>query len=118
MQDRIQYFGITEGPYRRRLNRRHHAISQITKNPTVWLRQIEYPRRFTRRHFEFAEGCLIYFWEPNIDQNKLVTPPEPVCLISRWLRPDGEARRNRLAIYRELPDVVWWDGRVLEDGQP
>jgi hypothetical protein len=61
-QDQIQYFGIMGGPYRRRLNRWHHAMSQITKNSTVWLGQIEYPRRFNRKHLELAEGCLIYFW--------------------------------------------------------
>jgi hypothetical protein len=116
-QDQIQYFGITEGSYRRRLNRWHHAMSQITKNPRVWLGQIEYPRRFTRRHLELAEDCLIYFWGPNlINQKKLITPPESVCLISRWLRPDGEARKNRLAIYRELPDVLWWDGEYWRTG--
>ena len=82
-RDQIQYFGITEGPYRRRLNRWHHAMGQITKNPTAWLGQIEYPRRFTRMHLELAEGCLIYFWEPNLNRKKVVTSPEPVCLISK-----------------------------------
>jgi hypothetical protein len=115
-QDQIQYFGITEGPYRKRLNQWHHAMGQITKNQAVCLGQIEYPRRFARRHLELAKGCLIYFWGPNLNRKKLVTPPEPVCLISRWLRPDGEPRKNRLAIYRELPDVVWWDSEYWRTG--
>jgi hypothetical protein len=65
---------------------------------------------------ELTEGCLIYFWGPNLNRKKRVTPPEPVWLISRWLRPDGEARENRLTIYRELPDVVWWDGEYWRTG--
>lgn len=77
--------------------------------------QIEYPRRFDRRHLELAEGCLIYFWGPNLNREKLVTPPEPVCLISRWLRPDGEARKNRLAIYKELP--AWCGGTASTGGR-
>jgi hypothetical protein len=91
-------------------------MGHITKNPTVWLGQIEYPRRFNRKHLELAEGCLIYFWGPNLNRSKLVTPPELVCLISRWLKPDGEARKNRLAIYRELPDVIWWDDEYWRTG--
>ena len=115
-QDQIQYFGITGGPYRRRLNRWHHAMGQITKNPKIWLGQIESPVRFTRGHLELAEGCLIYFWAPNLNRLKLVTPPEPVCLISKWLKHDGKIRKNRLAIYRELPDVLWWDGEYWRKG--
>ena len=52
-----QYFGIIEGPYRKRLNRWHHAISQITKNPSVWLEQLEYLRRVTRTHLKLAEAA-------------------------------------------------------------
>jgi hypothetical protein len=26
------------------------------------------------------------------------------------------ARKNRLAIYRELPDVIWWDGEYWSTG--
>jgi hypothetical protein len=114
--DQIQYFGITGGPYRRRLNRWHHALGQITRNPRVWLGQIEYPDEFSRSSLELAEGCLIYFWGPKLNKKKLVTPPKPVCLISRWLRPDGEARKNRQAIYKGLPDVVWWDGEYWRTG--
>jgi hypothetical protein len=115
-RDYIQYFGITEGSYHERLNRRHHKMGQITRNRTVWLGQIEYPGRFTRKHLELAEGCLIYFWGLGLNEKKLVTPSDPVCLISRWLKPDGGARKNRLAIYRELPDVIWWDGEYWRTG--
>ncbi len=115
-QDQIQYFGITGGPYRERLNHRHYPMGQISKHPNVWLGQIEYPGGFDRRHLELAEGCLIYFWKPNLNSRKRVTPPEPVCLISRWLKNGGEARKKRLAIYRELPDVIWWDGEYWRTG--
>jgi hypothetical protein len=39
-----------------------------------------------------------------------------VCLFSRWLKPDGEARKNRVTIYREIPDVIWWDGEYWRTG--
>lgn len=116
-KDRIQYFGITKRPYSERLKERDHAVKQVTKNRQIWLGQIEYPGRFTRAHLELAEGCLIYFWgESNLNKNKLVKPPKPVCLISRWLKRDREVRWNRLSIYKDLPDVLWWDGEYWRTG--
>lgn len=115
--DRIQYFGITERPYCKRLKERGHAIEQVTKNRQIWLGQIEYPGCFTRAHLELAEGCLIYFWgDSKLNRRKLVRPPKPVCLVSRWLKPDGEVRLNRLAIYKDLLDVLWWDDKYWRTG--
>lgn len=116
-KDHIQYFGITEVPYHQRF-RKHHAIAQITKNLGIWLGQVEYPRRFDRTHLELAEACMIYFWggDEIINRRKLIRPPQPVCLISRWTKTNGDTRLNRLAIYRDLPDVLWWDGEYWRTG--
>lgn len=115
--DQIQYFGITEGLYRRRF-KNHSAIPQVTKNLRIWFGQVEYPKRFNRTHLELAEGCMVYFWGGDriINRRKLIYPPEPVCLISKWTKTNGDTRLNRLAIYRDLPDVLWWDGEYWRTG--
>lgn len=116
-RDQIQYFGITERTYRERLRDRHHAVERVTKNRQVWLGQVEYPSRFTRGHLELAEACLIYFWgSSKLNRKKLAKPPKPVCLIARWLKPDGEVRLKRRHIYRDLLDVLWWDGEYWRTG--
>jgi hypothetical protein len=116
-KNEIRYFGITERLYRERLKDRRHAVELVTRKRQIWLGQIEYPASFDRDHLELAEGCLIYYWGVSeLNKKKLAKPPKPVCLISRWLKPNGEVRMNRRYIYRDLPDVLWWDGQYWRTG--
>lgn len=116
-EDKLQYFGITKNSFRGRINHRHHAVQKIQRNLRVWLGHLEYPDEFDREYLEIAEGAMIYFWEPElINVKKRYRPPEPVCLVARWCKPNGEPRLKRLSIYADLPDVLWWDGEAWRVG--
>lgn len=108
-KDRIQYFGITKRPYYKRFRDRYHQVNDVTKNLQIWLGQIEYPQTFELEHLKLAEACLIYFWQPDLNKAGKITPSKPVCIVSRWTKLDGDVRRNRSAIRKDLPDVLWWD---------
>lgn len=115
-KDQIQYFGITSQPYHERFRNPYHAIHYITRNLQIWLGQVEYPQQFELRDPNLAEHCLIYFWQPNINKVYKARPSKPVCIVSRWTKPDGSVRRNRLNIYKDLPDVLWWDESYWRSG--
>ncbi len=52
----------------------------------------------------------------SVNRKKLAKPPKPVCLIAWWLKPNGEVRLKRRLIYRDLLDVLWWDGEYWRTG--
>lgn len=109
-RDQIQYFGITKNLYRNRINDRHHALWKIRSDTvSVWLGHIEYPEDFEYDVLRLAERCLIYFWQPELNEKGKARPSKPVCIVSRWTKPGGKVRKQRLEIYRDLPDVLWWD---------
>lgn len=84
-------------------------MSHIRKDTLrIWLGQIKYPTHFNRKHLDLAEKCLIYFWQPELNKIGKISPSEPVCIVSRWTKPNGDVRKNRLGIYKELPDILWW----------
>ncbi len=115
--DQIQYFGITTRKYRNRIKHDHQTLGQIREDTLgIWLGQIEYPRRFTQDHLKLAEACLIYFWQPNLNKIGKIWPSEPVCLVSRWTKLDGNIRRKRESVYKNLPDVLWWDNEYWRTG--
>lgn len=115
-KDQIQYFGITTQPYYKRFKNKYHAVNYVTKNLQIWLGQIEYPQSFETHHLELAEACLIYFWQPSINNRGKIRPSKPVCIVSRWTKLDGSVRQNRLNIYKDLPDVLWWDEEYWRTG--
>ena len=115
--DQIQYFGITMREYRKRIKHDHQALGQIREETLgIWLGQIEYPRRVNVGHLKLAEACLIYFWQPNLNKIGKIWPSEPVCLVSRWTKLDGSVRRRRDYVYKDLPDVLWWDNEWWRTG--
>jgi hypothetical protein len=59
---------------------------------------------------------LIYFWQPNLNKIGKIWPSEPVCLVSRWTKLDGSVRRRRDYVYKDLPDVLWWDNEYWRTG--
>lgn len=113
--EQIQYCGITEGLFRNRFSQ-HHKIFEITRDLTIWLGQISVPEDFTRTHLETAEKIVVYFWQPNLNERKKVSLPRPTTLISHWFKYDGMVRFNQKEIYRDLPDVLCWDGQYWRTG--
>lgn len=114
-QEKIQYCGITEGVFYNRLCR-HHKLDKITRDLEVWLGTIVYPQNASRYYLEMAEKMLVYFWQPNLNERLRYYPPQGTNLISQWFDPQGKPRYNQLAIYRDLPDVLCWDGDLWRTG--
>jgi hypothetical protein len=77
---------------------------------------LDSPRRVKQDHLKLAEACLIYFWQPNLNKIGKIWPSEPVCLVSRWTKLDGSVRRRRDYVYKDLPDVLWWDNEYWGTG--
>lgn len=114
-ESQIQYFGITGRRYRERF-KTHHKLAGINRELGIWLGQVDYPAEHTRTHLETAEAIMVYFWQPELNERKKVTLPGPTTLISHWFRPDGQARIRQKSIYRDLPDVISWDGTHWRTG--
>ncbi|WP_457630818.1 hypothetical protein [Oceanithermus sp.] len=106
---RIQYCGYTTQSYVSRLSR-HHKAPQVTRDRRYWLSEAAFPKRVTAELLRRAERMVIYFWEPSLNERGIYTPPEPTTLISRWFRKDGTPRYRQMSIYKNLSDVISWDG--------
>lgn len=109
--EQIQYCGITEGLFCNRINSRHTKLSLIREETLgIWLGQITYPLTHERNHLERAESCFVSFWQPELNEKKRAYYPAlSICFISHWFTRAGKPRKNRPAIIRDLPDVLWWD---------
>lgn len=105
----IQYFGITENTYKGRF-KNHHKLPEINRDLGIWLGEIDYPSEYDRNHLETAEKIMVYFWQPVLNERKKFTPPQPTTVISHWFTADGSPRINQKVIYKNLPDVICWDG--------
>jgi hypothetical protein len=105
----IQYFGITKNTYKGRF-KNHHKLSEITRDIGIWLGEVSYPNDHVRDHLETAESILVYFWQPELNERKKFTPPLPTTVISHWFSADGKPRIYQNYIYKNLPDVLCWDG--------
>lgn len=110
----IQYCGITEGSFFNRL-KKHHKIWEINREQEFWLGELLVPNA-TRHFLEMAEKLIIYFWQPNLNNRKKVLLPKSTTVINYWFKKDGSPRKNQMNIYRELPDVLSWDGEHWRTG--
>jgi len=112
----IQYFGITENSYKGRF-KRHHKSPEINRDLNIWLGEIDYPKEHIRQHLESAESIMVYFWDPKLNEKKTLTQPKhSTTVISHWFTKDGNTRINQKGIYKNLPDVICWDGRYWRTG--
>ena len=114
-ENKIQYCGITASSYKKRF-RDHHKLKRINRDLKIWLGEIVYPERGTRKVLEEAERIIIYFWQPALNERKKVSLPNPTSVISHWFKRDGSPRINQLSIYKDLHDVLCWDGDYWRSG--
>lgn len=115
-ESEIQYCGITENAFYRRFAN-HHTINEITREREIWLGELVYPEQWSREHLEAAEALIIYFWQPELnDKKKVNAPQKAITVISHWLKRDGRPRMKQRAIYKDLDDVLSWDGRYWRTG--
>jgi len=111
----IQYCGITEDSFYNRI-KTHHKKDFVFREQKFWLGEFLYPKKINRSVLETAEKIIIYFWLPKLNQQKTVSPPEPTTVLNFWFKKDRTLRRNQLSIYRDLYDVLSWDGDFWRTG--
>jgi hypothetical protein len=112
----IQYCGITENAFHNRLNNRHHRRNEITRDREYWLSEIIYPISINRNLLDISEKIIVYFWQPPLNERKKISIPEPTTIINHWFNAKGEPRINQRGIYRDLYDVISWDGEYWRTG--
>jgi len=111
----IQYCGYTTQPFAARLTN-HHKAPLVTRERRYWLSEIAFPRKITDGILRRAESIIIYFWEPPLNEMGIFTAPEPTTIISRWFKPDGSPRLRQMNTYKDLDDVISWDGSYWRTG--
>lgn len=112
----IQYCGITEGKFCSRLSDTHHRKNEVTRNRNFWLSEVKYPLEVNRELLEFAEKIIVYFWQPELNDRKKISVPKETTVINRWFTKDREPRINQKEIYKNLDDVLSWDGKNWRTG--
>jgi hypothetical protein len=113
--DSIQYIGITESRYKKRFGR-HHKLDLIYRDTRCWLGQVIHPAHLGRVGLERAESILVYFAQPELNERKIVQPPQPTAVISHWFNEKAAPRYNRQGIFSNFPDVISWDGAHWREG--
>ncbi len=111
----IKYCGITERGFLKRFNDENHKLWDIKREQQIWLGTILTPEP-TRTYLERAEALIIYFWQPELNTRKKVTPPRPTTVINYWLKEDGTPRYRQHSLTKELSDVLSWDGTYWRTG--
>lgn len=116
-EDEIQYCGITKGIFSKRFSQ-HHKMPEISNNLNIWLGEVVYPNEdnLSRKHLEMAESIIVYFWQPPLNERKKYNPPSPTTIISHWFNKNDKPRFNQLSIYKNLHDVISWDGEYWRTG--
>ncbi|HEX9928078.1 MAG TPA: hypothetical protein VGB02_06055 [Pyrinomonadaceae bacterium] len=122
-QNQIQYCGITEDYFYKRINDKHHKLSQIRDDTlSIWLGEIIYPKVFDRDLLELAEHCFVSFcwsiWQVSLNERKTTRPPRhSICFISQWFNRKAKPLMRRPTVMKILPDVLWWDEKRWRSGK-
>ena len=111
----IQYCGITERSFLKRL-KNHHKVNEINREQEFWFAEIVYPRKHSRTLLELAESIIIYFWQPTLNDRKKLSQPRQITLVNHWFKKDGSPRRNQHPMCKDLKDVLCWDGELWRTG--
>ncbi|RTQ46009.1 hypothetical protein EJV47_22890 [Hymenobacter gummosus] len=110
-RDQLQYCGITERGFYDRLCRNHPKREMIRPDSLgIWLGQVLHPISADRSYLEHIEHCLVSFWAVHMNEKKRATnPKKPICLVSRWMRPNDKPYIRFPEPIQPLEDVLWWD---------
>lgn len=105
----IQYCGITEVVLAKRLAR-HHKKELVTREREYWLGQVVTDMLPMRQDLELIESLIIYFWQPQLNEQKRKNAPAQTVVINRWYDKAGNLRRRSQHQAQQLDDVIFWDG--------
>jgi hypothetical protein len=111
----IQYCGITKGTFYNRI-KNHHKKEYVKKEMNFWLSNFTYPTEITRKELELAETIIVFFWQPSLNEKKKFSIPNSTTIVNLWFKIDGTPRHNQLKIFRDLSDVISWDGECWRTG--
>ena len=100
-KSKILYVGISKGDLVDRLNH-HHKLGKGERIPgeKIWLGEIATGgmpgrrKKKTPRELDDAEGALIFYLQPPLNDRKKETPPKAVAVLNRWWSDDGKTRRE------------------------
>lgn len=106
----IQYCGITEQLFSKRLGNSHHKKDLITRDRKYWIGKIVSESQVQRVDLEFVESLIVYFWQPDLNEKKKQKPPSPTVVINRWYDINGILRKRIIHEAQKLHDVIFWDG--------
>lgn len=115
-EDDIQYCGITERDFLARFSDTGHKIKYIQRDLRIWVGRVAFPLEIGRSQLEAAEKMIVYFWQPHLNDRKKITLPGPTTVISHWFKNDGTPRYRQQGVYRDLHDVISWDGHHWRTG--
>lgn len=111
----IQYCGITEGSFYRRL-KNHHKVHEINREQEFWIGEVAYPSNASRYFLEMAESMIVYFWQPELNERKKLSLPKPITLLNKWYKGNCTARYRQHTLCKDLADVLSWDGELWRSG--
>ena len=108
----IQYCGISKKRLVfKRLMDKDHTHNFINRDKQIWIGQFSNKNNNLDRHIELAETIIIYYWKPELNENKIEKPPKlPIGIINRWLTTSGNYRKNIKYPAQQLDDVIMYDG--------
>lgn len=106
----LQYVGIGNSIHTR-LTSRHHKLSLIVRERTLWLGEIVTAEpsgkrlKATRATLDFAEWLHARFLRlPLNDKKTKALPPRSVTVLNRWFATDYETPRRRP--HSDWPDLI------------
>lgn len=113
-EDELQYCGITEQQFCKRVKASHEKVKLIDQaSLRVWIGCLMYPKEQIRQHLETAEAAFVSFWDIKMnDKKKRYYPKTSVCIVSRWHKPSGNPYKKfpaDIKFIKLLNDVLWWD---------
>lgn len=113
----LQYVGIGNSIHTR-LNHRHHKLSRITRERTLWLGEIATAEpsgkrlKATRTTLDYAEWLHARFLRLPLNDKKTKTlPRRSVTVLNRWFGSDYETPRHRP--HADWPDLIDYPGYDL-----
>ena len=111
----IQYCGISKSrSVFKRLMDRDHKHNIIKKDKQIWIGQFSNKKHNLYKWIELSESLIIYYWGPRLNYNKKKRPPkQPIGIINRWQKINGDYRRNIAHSAQKLDDVIIYDGEFF-----
>lgn len=113
----VQYVGIGANVHTR-LTERHHKLSLIRANRTIWLGEIATAEpsgkrlKATRATLDFAEWMHARFMKLPLNDKKTKTlPTRSVTVLNRWFYDDYETPHRRP--HADWPDLIDYPGYEL-----